>query len=187
MERYYANVKIDEFYRNIDQDCILGKLRYNAPKPLEHYYYQEKDTGFRGITVFRYPNAPLPEVIQKCDDRYGQYTGICNSGGLIRIKYDSGQEIRILDIGSYKQEIELYHKDLDNRNIRRIRFNNITLLHKAQDNLSQEIKFHDGKMKSNMLYMDGKYPNRPIPIANKMTGIVRWRQISTEQPRRSKL
>ena len=67
---------MDQFYREIDQACKAHRLRYSAPKPLEHYYNQEKETGFRGFMVYTFPNRRMPEVVQVYNWDYGQYTGI---------------------------------------------------------------------------------------------------------------
>ena len=67
---------MDQFYREIDHACQAHRLRYSAPKPLEHYYNQERTTRFRGIMVYTFPNRRIPEVVQVYNRDYGQYTGI---------------------------------------------------------------------------------------------------------------
>ena len=90
---------MNQFYREIDEACKAQRLFYNAPLLLKHYYDQEKATGFRGITVYTFPNKKIPEVLQLFNKQYNQTIGIClaktiNSADVIY--YGNGKIIKII-------------------------------------------------------------------------------------------
>ena len=112
---------MDQFYREIDQAYRAGKLRYNAPLPLKHYYKQEQNNGFRGITIYKFPNYSISEVLQILDPNHNQHIGIVFDMGYDWIKYDN---YRIVSIIHHEKTIRYQYVNGNNINIMKMDMNN---------------------------------------------------------------
>ena len=131
---------MNKFYKDIDQKCNERKLQYLAPMPLEHYYEQEKNTTFRGIVIYQFPDMPIPGVFQLYNIKYKQYIG--------------------LKFNNIKLKVEYVNRDSKLHTVKAIGFdwnNNVKTLYRSEGLISQRII-----IKNNEIYRNYKGDSRPI-------------------------